>query len=68
VGHLDRVAAIRHGLGRHPGLTVCGTSYDGTSFNHAVAAGTRAGRDLAAYIKTGVHPARSSNESELAAV
>jgi oxygen-dependent protoporphyrinogen oxidase len=48
VGHLDRVAAIRARLLQHGGLTVCGTSYDGTSFNQAIAAGRRAGRALAA--------------------
>jgi oxygen-dependent protoporphyrinogen oxidase len=48
VGHLDRVAAIRDRLRRHEGLEVCGTSYDGVSFNHAIACGRRCARSLAA--------------------
>jgi len=48
VGHLDRVAAIRRRLEQHDGLELCGTSYDGLSFNDAVAAGCRTGRSLAA--------------------
>jgi oxygen-dependent protoporphyrinogen oxidase len=53
VGYLDRVRAIRQHLTRHPGLTVCGTSYDGTSFNHAIAAGARVGRELVAAVDSG---------------
>ena len=34
VGHAERLAAIRARLAAHPGLDVCGTSYDGVSFNH----------------------------------
>ncbi len=48
VGHLERVAAIRDRLRRHEGLEVCGTSYDGVSFNHAIASGRRCARSLAA--------------------
>lgn len=47
VGHLDRMAAIRDRAGRHRGLTLCGTSYDGVSFNHAIVAGRRAARRVA---------------------
>ncbi len=49
VGHLDRVAAIRAAVARHPGLAVCGAAYDGVgvpavigSARRAVAAITRA--------------------------
>ncbi len=68
VGHLDRVSAIRAHLARHPGLTVCGTSYDGTSFNHAIAIGTRAGRDLAAALASerSSGPRRGAHEPALA--
>ena len=31
----------------HPGLAVCGTSYDGVSFNHAVKSGRLMARQLA---------------------
>jgi len=44
VGHADRLAAIRRALARHDGLDVCGTSYDGVSFNHAIAAGRKTAR------------------------
>jgi oxygen-dependent protoporphyrinogen oxidase len=47
VGHAERIAAIRERLARHEGLEVCGTSYDGVSFNHAVAAGRKLGRAMA---------------------
>ena len=48
IGHLDRVASARARLANHPGLECCGTSYDGVSFNHAVAGARRAARALAA--------------------
>jgi protoporphyrinogen/coproporphyrinogen III oxidase len=44
VGHLERRAAIAEAVARHDGLTVCGTSYDGVSFNHAVKSGCAAAR------------------------
>jgi oxygen-dependent protoporphyrinogen oxidase len=47
VGHLERVENIRRRLWMHQGLDVCGTSYDGVSFNHAIANGCRHARGLA---------------------
>jgi oxygen-dependent protoporphyrinogen oxidase len=47
VGHAERVQRIRRRLESHPGLHVCGTSYEGVSFNHAVASGQRVGQALA---------------------
>jgi oxygen-dependent protoporphyrinogen oxidase len=47
VGHLERVENIRRRLWAHHGLEVCGTSYDGVSFNHAIACGRRHGREIA---------------------
>lgn len=44
VGHADRIDAIRRALARHDGLDVCGTSYDGVSFNQAIAAGRKTAR------------------------
>ena len=35
-GHLDRVARARARLVRHPGLELCGTSYDGISVTAAI--------------------------------
>lgn len=47
LGHHDRRAGMRDRLRRHPGLTVCGTSYDGVSFNHAVESGQTTALNLA---------------------
>ena len=47
IGHRQRVLELRAGLARHRGLTVCGTSYDGVSFNHAVKSGCETARALA---------------------
>lgn len=47
LGHEGRRAALLDRLGRHPGLAVCGTSYDGVSFNHAVKSGRLAAHRLA---------------------
>jgi len=41
-GHLDRVARARALLARHPGLELCGTSYDGVSFTAAIGSAERA--------------------------
>ena len=47
IGHNQRRDDIRARLERHPRLSVCGTSYDGVSFNHAVKSGRAAARALA---------------------
>jgi oxygen-dependent protoporphyrinogen oxidase len=52
VGHLDRVAEIRARASQHPGLVVCGTAYDGASFNSAVAGARKAARALASRLAT----------------
>jgi oxygen-dependent protoporphyrinogen oxidase len=61
-GHRGRCAAIGEAVRRHPGLAVCGSSYDGVSFADAVSSGVRAGRALAgsllgreALLATGAH-------------
>jgi len=51
VGHDERVAAIRAAVAKHPGLDVCGTSYDGVSFNNAIAASRRTAKTLANDLK-----------------
>ena len=56
VGHDERRAAIRHQVQRHPGLHVCGTSYDGVSFNHAVKSGRIMAHDLADMVWDGARP------------
>jgi oxygen-dependent protoporphyrinogen oxidase len=48
VGHGARTAELRRRLAMHSGLHVCGTSYDGVSFNHAVKSGRALARTLAA--------------------
>jgi len=48
VGHEARIAGLRQRAAIHPGLHVCGTSYDGVSFNHAVKSGRALARTLAA--------------------
>jgi oxygen-dependent protoporphyrinogen oxidase len=47
VGHRERRARIHDRLRRHPGLSVCGTSYDGVSFNDAIKSGRLLARSLA---------------------
>ena len=44
VGHQSRLSAIRQRAQTHRGLHVCGTAYDGVSFNDAIASGRRAAR------------------------
>ena len=46
VGHLDRISRIRERVSAQPGLEVCGTSYDGVSFNQAIASGRRNARAI----------------------
>jgi oxygen-dependent protoporphyrinogen oxidase len=54
VGHLERRAAIEQHVARHPGLAVCGTSYDGVSFTDAIASGVRAAERLTALCSYGL--------------
>jgi oxygen-dependent protoporphyrinogen oxidase len=39
VGHLERLAEARRLAARHPGLELCGSSYDGVSFTNAMRSG-----------------------------
>lgn len=52
VGHDQRLQRARQLAAAHPGLHLCGTSYDGVSFNHAIKAGRTAARSLAATLWT----------------
>lgn len=47
VGHDARLAAIRRAAAAHRGLHVCGTAYDGVSFNDAIASGRKTARAIA---------------------
>ncbi len=44
IGHQARRDAIRAQLAAYPGIDVCGTAYDGVSFNDAIVSGRRAAR------------------------
>jgi oxygen-dependent protoporphyrinogen oxidase len=47
VGHDKRIEAIRHLSAAHRGLHLCGTAYDGVSFNDAIASGRKTARAIA---------------------
>lgn len=47
VGHVERVAGIRRRVAAHEGLSLCGTAYDGASFNHGIAAARNQARAIA---------------------
>ena len=42
LGHLDRVARIRAGVARVPGLAVCGAAYDGIGIPACIASARKA--------------------------
>jgi protoporphyrinogen/coproporphyrinogen III oxidase len=46
VGHLDRVARIREGVARLPGLAVCGAAYDGVGIPAVIASARRAADEV----------------------
>jgi oxygen-dependent protoporphyrinogen oxidase len=50
LGHGRRVAAARARAALHPGLELCGTSYDGVSFGSAVRSGDAAARRVIAAV------------------
>jgi len=39
VGHSERVAAVEGGMGRHPGLAVCGNAFDGVGIPDCIHSG-----------------------------
>ena len=47
VGHDARIATIRRLAAGHRGLHLCGTAYEGVSFNDAIASGRKAARGIA---------------------
>jgi oxygen-dependent protoporphyrinogen oxidase len=47
VGHDARIATIRRLSSTHRGLHICGTAYDGVSFNDAIASGRKTARVVA---------------------
>jgi protoporphyrinogen/coproporphyrinogen III oxidase len=50
VGHLGRVAGIRAGVARHPGLAVCGAAYDGIGIPACVATARLAAGQIVAHL------------------
>jgi oxygen-dependent protoporphyrinogen oxidase len=52
VGHQARVERLRERAATHRGLHLCGTSYDGVSFNHAVKSGRTVARTIAEALRT----------------
>jgi oxygen-dependent protoporphyrinogen oxidase len=58
IGHQTRRARVETGIGRHDGLSVCGSSYDGVSFNDAVKSGRIAGQRVMARLSREMAGAR----------
>jgi len=56
-GHLERVARVRALAAQHPGLELCGTSYDGISFTAAILSAERAAASVLAPPATSPEPA-----------
>jgi protoporphyrinogen/coproporphyrinogen III oxidase len=52
VGHLDRVARIRAGVGKLPGVAVCGAAYDGIGIPACIASARLAADQVLAYLGT----------------
>ena len=46
VGHDARISAIKRLTAAHRGLHVCGTAYDGVSFNDAIASARKTARAI----------------------
>jgi oxygen-dependent protoporphyrinogen oxidase len=46
IGHDDRTAAVRRLVAAHRGLHVCGTAFDGVSFNDAITSARRTSRAI----------------------
>jgi protoporphyrinogen/coproporphyrinogen III oxidase len=51
VGHLSRVARIRAGVAREPGLAVCGAAYDGLGIPACIATAQQAAGQVLAYLR-----------------
>lgn len=55
VGHDERRAAIATQASMHPGLHLCGTAYDGVSFNDAIASARRVAKRVAGELATTIN-------------
>jgi oxygen-dependent protoporphyrinogen oxidase len=53
VGHLERVARIRAGVARQPGLEVAGASYEGVGIPACIGQGRRAARAMLEHLEAG---------------
>jgi protoporphyrinogen/coproporphyrinogen III oxidase len=56
VGHLDRVAAIRSGVGAQPGLAICGAAFDGVGIPACVATARAAAGQVISYVRARQRP------------
>jgi protoporphyrinogen/coproporphyrinogen III oxidase len=56
VGHLDRVAAIRSGIGAQPGLAICGAAFDGVGIPACVATARAAADQVLGYLRARQQP------------
>jgi oxygen-dependent protoporphyrinogen oxidase len=52
VGHLERIARIRAGVGAQPGLAVCGAAYDGIGIPACIASARLAAGQIRAYLES----------------
>jgi protoporphyrinogen/coproporphyrinogen III oxidase len=68
IGHHARLARVRGLAGALPGLHMCGTSYDGVSFNHAVKSGRDMARSLASRLWRDARTATADTEAHEVAV
>ncbi len=50
VGHLDRIARIRAGIGQLPGIAVCGAAFDGVGIPACVASARLAADQVLSYL------------------
>lgn len=55
VGHLDRVAAVRHDVDRLAGLEVAGAAYDGVGIPACIGSGRRAAQAVATHLRAATH-------------
>jgi protoporphyrinogen/coproporphyrinogen III oxidase len=63
VGHLDRVARIRAGVGLLPGAAVCGAAYDGVGIPACIASARLAADQVLAYLAAGAPALAARKES-----
>lgn len=53
MGHLPRLRELRRRIAEHPGLALCGSSYDGASFTGAIRSGAETARAVLSGLESG---------------